>query len=143
MVLWPRIAAGATVAITAGLVVVLAGRMTNGPDGAALYQEHCASCHGKNLEGQPDWKVLLPTGRLPAPPHDARGHSWHHADDLLFRITKFGMKPFAGEDYKSDMLAFEGVLSDAEIEVVIAYIKGTWPEKQRLYQEEITRQAAE
>ena len=22
--------------------------------GAALYGEHCASCHGKNLEGEPD-----------------------------------------------------------------------------------------
>lgn len=143
MVPWPRVGAGVVFATAAGLAVVLSGRTTNAPDGAALYRENCASCHGRKLEGQPDWKVLLPTGKLTAPPHDARGHTWHHSDDLLFRITKFGMKAIAGEDYESDMLPFEGILSDAEIEAVIAYIKGTWPERQRLYQQEITRQAEE
>ena len=24
--------------------------------GAAVYAEACASCHGANLEGQPDWR---------------------------------------------------------------------------------------
>jgi hypothetical protein len=25
-----------------------------------------------------------PDGKLPAPPHDASGHTWHHADAQLF-----------------------------------------------------------
>lgn len=60
--------------------------------GRSLYGQHCASCHGVNLEGQPDWRKPLPNGRLPAPPHDASGHTWHHPDEILFRITKEGKR---------------------------------------------------
>jgi len=58
--------------------------------GQMIYAQHCASCHGAHLEGQPNWKQPLPTGGLPAPPHDKTGHTWHHADQLLFKITKLG-----------------------------------------------------
>ena len=58
--------------------------------GRQVYTAQCASCHGADLEGQPDWKSPLPSGRLPAPPHDESGHTWHHADELLFRIVKEG-----------------------------------------------------
>lgn len=109
--------------------------------GRAIYDIRCASCHGKALEGQPDWKVRSASGRLPAPPHDASGHSWHHADDVLFGITKFGLKPFAGDDYESDMPAFEGILSDSEIAAVWSYIKSAWPERERTFQEEATERA--
>ncbi|WP_234841811.1 cytochrome c [Sinorhizobium meliloti] len=56
--------------------------------GKTLYAERCAACHGANLEGQRHWKSQLPPGRMPAPPHDASGHTWHHPDGVLFRITK-------------------------------------------------------
>lgn len=106
--------------------------------GRSAYAAHCARCHGQNLEGQPDWQTRLPNGRLPAPPHDASGHSWHHPDAILAAVTKHGLKPYAGEDYESDMPAFAGVLSDAEIEAVIAFIKSTWPEREREYQRRVT-----
>ena len=48
--------------------------------GKAVYERHCAACHGANLEGQPNWRSRDPSGRLPAPPHDASGHTWHHPD---------------------------------------------------------------
>jgi mono/diheme cytochrome c family protein len=95
--------------------------------GKAVYEKHCASCHGVNLEGQADWKVRRENGRLPAPPHDASGHSWHHTDEVLFQITKKGVAAMAGGGYESDMPAFEGKLSDDEIRACIAYIKSTWP----------------
>lgn len=96
--------------------------------GETIYRQHCASCHGARLEGQPDWRTRKPDGRLPAPPHDATGHTWHHTDEELFRITKSGLKPpLAPEGYQSDMPAFGGVLSDAEIRAVLAYIKSRWP----------------
>ena len=60
------------------LVVVQAGEK--------IYQAQCASCHGPNLEGQPDWRTRDANGFLPAPPHDATGHTWHHADDLLLSL---------------------------------------------------------
>jgi len=61
--------------------------------GASVYRDHCASCHGANLEGQPDWKSRKPDGRFPAPPHDETGHTWHHPDETLFDLTKLGLKP--------------------------------------------------
>jgi mono/diheme cytochrome c family protein len=36
--------------------------------GRVVYETHCAACHGAQLEGQPNWQVRLPNGRLPAPP---------------------------------------------------------------------------
>ena len=56
--------------------------------GRQLYAQACAACHGAKLEGQPNWRDRLPSGRLPAPPHDASGHTWHHADAILFSLTK-------------------------------------------------------
>jgi mono/diheme cytochrome c family protein len=98
--------------------------------GAALYAQHCASCHGANLEGQPNWRRRLPNGRLPAPPHDASGHTWHHADALLIGIVKNGLvPPYAPAGYMSDMPAFAGVLRDDQIRAVLAYIQSRWPEQ--------------
>jgi len=95
--------------------------------GANVYAQHCAACHGAKLEGQPDWRRRLPNGRLPAPPHDESGHTWHHSDDVLFGITKHGLvPPYAPPNYESDMPAFGGKLSDAEIWAALAYIKSHW-----------------
>lgn len=97
-------------------------------EGAALYAQHCASCHGAQLEGQPDWRHRKPDGRMPAPPHDQSGHTWHHPDELLFSIVKNGVvPPMVPEDYKSDMQAFGGKLSDQQIWAVLSYIESTWP----------------
>ena len=96
--------------------------------GRALYDQHCASCHGRNLEGQPDWQSRNAQGKLPAPPHDATGHTWHHDDRVLFEVTKYGMSKHAPPGYQSDMLAFGDTLSDEDIIAVLAYIKSRWPE---------------
>lgn len=94
--------------------------------GKRLYAEACASCHGANLEGQPNWQKRLPSGRLPAPPHDASGHTWHHPDIDLFRITKLGPAAYP-PGYETDMPAFGAQLGDADIAAILAYIKSTWP----------------
>ena len=95
--------------------------------GEVQYQLHCASCHGVNLEGQPNWRERDENGLLPAPPHDVTGHTWHHTDALLFDVTKYGSTAVVGSDYKSNMPGFEDKMSDGEIWAVIAYIKSTWP----------------
>ena len=62
-------------------------------------------------------------------------------DDELFRITKKGVSALV-PGYESDMPPFEGRLSDVEIEAVLAFIKSTWPEREREYQAARTRNAA-
>jgi mono/diheme cytochrome c family protein len=111
--------------------------------GKVVYDQNCAACHGARLEGQPNWREKLPTGRMPAPPHDATGHTWHHPDDILFGITKHGLVPgkYAPPGYVSDMPAFDGRLTDDQIWAVLAYIKSTWPEEIRAAQLEKTRDA--
>lgn len=103
-------------------------------NGRALYMTHCASCHGSRLEGQPEWRQRRADGRLPAPPHDDSGHTWHHPMQVLFEITKIGMKPpFAPEGYMSDMPAFVGTLSDGEIRAILTFIEHQWsPETRKL-----------
>ena len=110
--------------------------------GRSVYRERCAPCHGAQLEGQPRWRERDPTGRFPAPPHDATGHTWHHPDDLLFRITKYGVARASNlKDYDSAMPAFEGALTDAQIVAVLSWIKAQWPPEIRKYQEEINAES--
>ena len=111
--------------------------------GAMVYRDNCASCHGANLEGQPDWKTRKPDGRFPAPPHDETGHTWHHSDETLFGLTKQGLKPpLAPAGYQSDMPAFGGVLTDEQIWAVLAFIKSRWPEKIRTRHSSLNKKAS-
>jgi mono/diheme cytochrome c family protein len=96
--------------------------------GRQVYEARCASCHGARLEGQPNWRQPGADGLLPAPPHDASGHTWHHPDEMLFRITKYGVARAARlTNHASAMPAFEGVLSDTEIVAALSWIKSQWP----------------
>jgi mono/diheme cytochrome c family protein len=96
-------------------------------EGRAIYADHCAACHGANLEGQPDWRQADAHGYLPAPPHDETGHTWHHPDALLIDITTRGTEAVVGRGYRSNMGGFGGILSEDEILAVLAFIKSTWP----------------
>jgi hypothetical protein len=88
-------------------------------------------------------EMTTSSGRLPAPPHDASGHTWHHPDGVLFRIVKEGTAAVVGQGYESDMPAFAGVLSDQQIHDVLAFIKSTWPKRELSYQAEASRWEAE
>lgn len=109
--------------------------------GASIYAGQCASCHGKNLEGQPNWRARLPNGRMPAPPHDRTGHTWHHPDELLFTLTKQGPAALVGGNYRSDMPGYAGTLSDGEIVAVLSYIKSTWPAEIRARHDDINQRS--
>ena len=81
---------------------------------------------------------------LPAPPHDETGHTWHHADDLLFEITKFGAARVINDpSYQSAMPVYENVLSDEEIIAVLSFIKSRWPEQERGWQEDVNNSQLE
>ncbi|PCI38696.1 MAG: cytochrome C [Rhodospirillaceae bacterium] len=95
-------------------------------DGKILYNEHCASCHGEDLKGEPNWRVANEDGTLPAPPQDDSGHTWHHPDTLLFNYTKGGGASIAPEGFKSNMPGFKDTLSDSDIWATLSYIKSRW-----------------
>jgi len=106
--------------------------------GKAVYEEQCARCHGSNLEGQPDWRHRLPNGRMPTPPHDPTGHTWHHSDKQLFDMTKVGPGALV-PGYQSDMPGFKDKLSDADIWAVLSYIESKWPADIRAKQQRMTK----
>ncbi len=97
------------------------------PKGAQVYAQHCAACHGASLQGQPDWARPNAAGRLPAPPLDATGHAWQHSDAALARLVALSMAATAPPGYQTDMPAFAGRLSAAEIRAVVDFIKASWP----------------
>src|SRR3546814_400497 len=99
-------------------------------------------CHGATLQGQANWRERMPNGKLPAPPHDKTGHTWHHPDAMLVDIVKNGLVPgkTAPAGYVSDMPAYRDILSDQEIIAVLTYIKSSWPPKVLQAQKEITLQ---
>jgi len=111
-------------------------------DGRTLYLDNCAVCHGDNLEGAPDWRQQNSDGTFPAPPHDSTGHTWHHADGMLFEYTKIGgaekLRQMGVNSVVSSMPAFAKLLTDAEIRSVLEYIKSTWPERTVAHQKQIT-----
>jgi len=141
-------AGAAALLVAASLPALLARGQPAKPDpsdptaiarGRAVYAGRCASCHGANLEGQPNWRKRLPNGRLPAPPHDPTGHTWHHADAQLFAMTKEGTAG-AMPGYQTDMPAYKDILSDADIRAVLSFIQSTWPADIRERQQRLNRQ---
>lgn len=140
-----RRALTAATAATAVLAGAATERARAATPGEALYAEHCAACHGAALEGQPDWQRPNPDGTLPAPPHDASGHTWHHGDALLFSYVKHGgaatLEALGVGGIRSAMPAFGDTLSDRDIAAILDYIKSQWPPRIRDIQRE--RSAAE
>ena len=102
--------------------------------GQSLYAQHCAGCHGANLEGQTNWKEPLADGSFPSPPHDNTGHTWHHPDELLISIILNGGDPA----YNSKMPAFADKLTQAEARQILEFIKSHWGQDEREFQWWIT-----
>ena len=119
------------------------------PDDAALvaqgqriYAQHCARCHGARGEGQPNWRERGDDGLLPAPPHDASGHTWHHPDSVLIRITRDGVAAVAGDpNYRTAMPVYRGLMSDEDIVAVLSWIKSRWPSDVRAKHDQINAQS--
>lgn len=112
--------------------------------GKSIYAANCASCHGANLEGEPNWRQPKPDLTMPAPPHDESGHTWHHTDRVLFDLTKYGLgKLIKNPDYKTNMPIYDGVLSDKEIVAVLSFIKSSWPKEVRQRHDELNLKSRE
>lgn len=100
-------------------------------NGSKLYADYCASCHGANLEGQANWQTPDENGILPAPPHDATGHTWHHDTHLLIDYVQLGGKAALEKrgigDFPSGMPGFRDILNEKEVLDILSFIRSTWP----------------
>ncbi len=109
--------------------------------GAKIYEDACASCHGDQLQGEPNWRERDADGYLPAPPHDETGHTWHHPDGQLIQIVALGTETIVGNGYQSNMIGFADSLEPQDIVDVLAFIKSTWPDHVILRHNDINARA--
>jgi mono/diheme cytochrome c family protein len=107
--------------------------------GRQVYVQQCASCHGQDAEGAPNWEQPDARGDLPPPPHDDSGHTWRHSDAQLAQIIRDGLRDPFNKTPELTMPAFKDRLSDEEIVAVIAYFKSLWSPEHRRFQDEQNR----
>jgi mono/diheme cytochrome c family protein len=104
--------------VAAGVVLVRAPLPPSprGPEpGRALFQTHCASCHGAAGRGD-SWRarlLFLRPGNLASPPLASL------PDQYLAELIRHGGSTFG----KPGMPSYGFVLTDAEIEAVIQYVR--------------------
>lgn len=92
--------------------------------GEAVYRANCASCHGPNGEATPGWRNPGADGRYPPPPLDGSAHAWHHSTETLERMIRVGSPADIG-----GMPAWDGKLTNRQIDDVIVWIKSLWPDE--------------
>ena len=92
--------------------------------GEAVYRANCASCHGPNGEATPGWRNPGADGRYPPPPLDGSAHAWHHSTETLERMIRVGSPADIG-----GMPAWDGKLTNQQIDDVIVWIKSLWPDE--------------
>lgn len=88
--------------------------------GAALFQEHCARCHGADAQGATDWRKAGADGHFPPPPLNGTGHAWHHPSEVLMEVIMDGS--LGG----GNMPAWRGKLTDTEVKAIIAWFQSLW-----------------
>ncbi len=94
--------------------------------GSQIFASTCAACHGAAGEGTENWMVRDEDGRLPPPPLNGEGHTWHHSDGVLYGIVSEGG---LGLGFGSNMPGFKEELSRDEIIAVLEYVKTLWEGK--------------
>ena len=90
--------------------------------GKILYNQYCVSCHQANLAGATNWQGLDEDGHRKAPPLNGTGHTWHHTDELLHRMIKYGFAKLI-KNYEGKMMGFGDEISDEGIDNILSYIK--------------------
>ena len=105
--------------------------------GKKLYNQYCASpsksFRSKKLKGFDE------DGHRKAPPLNGTGHTWHHSDELLHKIIKYGFAKLI-KDYQGKMMGFGENINDEGIDNILSYIKSYWKDDTYEYQLEISKQ---
>jgi len=116
----PRLLILAAVALAAALAVGVAcgggdedatpARTFEGTDGAALFQQACAACHGADLNGTDQGPPFL----------DAIYRAGHHSDAAFFLAAKTGARSHHWNF--GNMPPVEG-LSDEQIQAIVDFVR--------------------
>lgn len=96
--------------------------------GAKLFQENCATCHGKQAEGDANWRTPGVDGKFRPPPLNGTGHMWHHPLPVLLATIRDGSIAQGGS-----MPPWREKLSDRDMIDLIAWLQTKWP--QEIYQQ--------
>lgn len=91
--------------------------------GAALFEQHCAQCHGPQAQGHPDWQTPSDGTFTAAPPLDGSGNEHKRSKQQLVAVIKNGARK-NGVDV---MPAWKGRLRDDDVEAVIQWFQSLWP----------------
>lgn len=92
--------------------------------GEHVFQANCENCHGKNAEGTTDWRTPNADGKFPPPPLNGTAHAWHHSTAVLKKTILKGGPPEI-----SSMPAWEGILTEQQVDDVVVWIKSLWPDE--------------
>src|SRR3989338_2633697 len=88
--------------------------------GARVYQEHCAQCHGPDAQGHPDWQNPKVAA---APPLNGSGNDWKRTKAELVEVVLNGVK----RDGVPVMPSWKGRVNEQEVEDVITWFQALWP----------------
>jgi mono/diheme cytochrome c family protein len=93
------------------------------PDGSALYQTYCMSCHGKNFDGKGDLAKIL----------DPLPRNFKKAQFMATYADRFTTSIKEGIDGTA-MAPWKNTLSDAEIDALLDFILAQTQKQQRNFQ---------
>jgi mono/diheme cytochrome c family protein len=106
--------------------------------GERVFLANCAVCHGNGGEGKPGWQQPGPDGKLLPPPLDGNGRVW--------RLSSSQMKQFVHQgspEGRANMPAWQGKLSEQEIDEVVTWITSLWSDQVYLDWQSKTKQSAQ
>ena len=104
-------------------------------EGEEIFNEYCASCHGKKAESTKLWKTVDKNGNYPPPPLNGTAHAWHHSLAIMDQVIRAGGKPLGGV-----MPAWEGILSEGQRLKAIASFQQYWSDE--VYERWLERELA-
>lgn len=91
--------------------------------GDALYQEHCAQCHGPQAQGHPDWNTPSDGTFVAAPPLDGTGSDSARSKQELLATIKQGVTL----DGVPVMPAWQDRLSNEDVDSILQWLQSQWP----------------
>jgi mono/diheme cytochrome c family protein len=92
--------------------------------GGKIFQQNCASCHGEQAQGAPNWHTPGADGKYPAPALNGTAHTWHHPMAALKHTINQGTLAIGG-----NMPGWKDKLTAGEIDDVLAWIQAKWPDE--------------